>query len=80
MAGKVIYSNHALLRIRERYVEKSEVEWAIANAHIQHAGPTPGSINVICDMPLGRKLKVSYAMTSSGDYLVITVFWKAGQP
>lgn len=80
MAGKVILSAHAARRIKERYVDEAEVAWAIANADIQHPGPTPGTVNVVCDMALGRRLKVSYAMTSAGDYYVVTVFWKEGQP
>lgn len=80
MAGEVRFTSHAYKRLLQRYVSRDEVEWAIVNAHVRYPGPTEGSTNIVCDMPLGRQLKVSYSMTENGDYLVITVFWTKGQP
>jgi len=80
VAEKLAFTKHAADRLKERIVDRSEIEYALENASIQVPGKNPGTTRVICDMPLGRKLSIVYKDKPGGIRLIITVFWIEGQP
>lgn len=72
---RIIVTNHALVRFRQRGIGQSHVEEAIANPAIEMPGTRPGTTRVISYFSTGRRLGVIYKRKPNGIVLVITAYW-----
>lgn len=75
MAKRIIYTDHAFKRLRERRVGKDEVEYVLQEPSIRHPGKNPGVEIVTRDMIAGSQMTLVIKETRS-KILIITMYWK----
>ena len=71
---RIFWTEHADDRLRERYVTRDEVEYALNKAKIILPGKNPGTSKVIVDMPFRRKLGIIFKDRPK-KRLIITAYW-----
>ncbi len=80
MPDRIIFTTHAEKRLRERAIDKAEIEYAVAHASVQVPGKNPGTIRIIAEMGFERKLSVIYKRVSERAIVVVSAYWVEGQP